>query len=452
MNHRFDDSGTFSTGEEMGKNTQPAAADDGGKISAGLRAKTLFVLSVLVFIFAVVMCLSLIKQSGELEPIPTIASDVHPIEYEVNVPPTQPITRGEDDTYQLELKAPVSAYDSPLINILLLGVEGDKNDTQILCSVNLSERSLSLLSIPRDTYIAGDYDSPKAKEVYASFAEDLRIDAVLESVRGMFGFAPDYYFVLDEATLSQMVTMAGGVSFHVPDSPDYHGLKSGLQTIDGKNAFELFRFKKSWEDVETDPARVQRNFLVTLFSRLLEDRSKISENCVKLTEVAKTDLTAGELAYIAYLLEEYDFNSAFSRALPGKAKEIGKETYYEIDPESAVDMLNEHFNPLKKELTVFTVNFRQEQGASGEGEFSDYGHSSSTTVAPSSDDNSDDNNGDPDNEDETDPTDDSTETENTEETESSEATEPPTEEEPTTEPTQAPEETQDTGSNETQTP
>lgn len=436
MRNQFDDSSQISQDDE--------GQDCGsGKISAGGRAIVLFALSVAVFIFSVAMCLYLIEQSRDIEPLPTEAVKINPLEYEVNVPPTQPITQVEDDPYGLELQKPESSYDSPIINILLLGVEQEINDTLILCSVNLAERSLAMLSVPRDTYVAGDYEVPKVKNIYSAYEPAKRIGAVQDAVRGMFGFAADYYFVLDQATLTQSLSLIQGLSFQVPETPDYHSLKSGNQTLDGKTAFELFRFKESWTDVETDPARVQRTFLLRLLDALLEDKTRISEICVKLSEIADTDLTVEELAYLGYLLADFDFEGAYNRALPGGEKEIEKETFYEVDPEKAVEMLNEHFNPLKKELTVYTVNFRQEQGASGDGQYSDYGFPSSTTeetTTESSDGETDpDGSDDPNGSESTGETDSTEATDPTEEPEPTEETDPPTE----TEETEAPAETGD---------
>ncbi len=412
MRNQFDDSSRSS--EERG-----------GFLTAGIRAKILFGLSVAVFIFSVAMCLYLIDRSGDVAPIPTDVTEVKPLSYEVNVPPTQPVTQGEDDPYQLELSKPESVYGSTIINILLLGVEKDLNDTLILCSVDLAERSVAMLSVPRDTYVAGDYPVPKAKNIYGSYDPNKRIEAIKDALRGMFGFAVDYYWILDEDSLTQALSLVDGFTFEIPQDPAYHSLKSGKQAMDGKRAFEIFRFKKDWTDVETDPARVQRTFLLQLIDSLLEDKGRIAEICVKLAEVTDTDLTVEELAYLGYLLAEFDFEDAYSRALPGGEKEIDKETYYEVDPEKAVEMLNEHFNPMQKELTVYTVNFRQEQGASGEGEFSDYGHSSSTTQAPEED--TTDAEQDPDSSDSTEGSEETEETQETEPPTETEATEPPAE-------------------------
>ena len=359
---------------------ETGSADRGGHI----RALALLGAASAIFLFALILCICLIVQSADVAQPPT--RPVGPLEYEVQMPvPTTPITtttdpEGGEETVTIELVAPVSGNDSNRINILLMGVEEEKNDTLIIAGVDTAARTVSFLSIPRDTYISGDYDLPKAKMVYSAFDEDRRIAAVKEAVKDMFGFWVDYYFVLDEVSLSTMVSFADGVEYDVPSNPNYHSLSSGQQTVTAEEAFELFRFKKSWTDVETDPPRVQRYFLQALFAELLEDEKSIAENCLALAEVAKTDLSAGQMAYLAYLLLEFDFENAFSRALPGGEVKIEGVSYYEVNAQKAVEMLNEHFNPLQKDLTVYNVHFRQEQGASGEGEYNGYAPYPTTTT------------------------------------------------------------------------
>jgi hypothetical protein len=200
----------------------------------------------------------------------------------------------------------------------------------------------------------------------------------MDAVKGMFGFAPDYYFLLDEATVEKAVELAGPIEFHVPDNALYHKLHSGMQKITKDNAFELFRFRDNWTDVETEPTKVQRDFLLKLFSAFLSDKNAIAQRVMTLSEVAQTDLSMEELAYLAYVLADFDFSTAQSRPLPGGENEIAKKLYFQVSPSKAVTLINEHHNPLKKDLTIYQVNFRQETKGSGEGEYSDYGNFTKT--------------------------------------------------------------------------
>ena len=362
--NRPEGSGRFSSGKQKGPGRTK------GLILLGL--------AFLVFLASVYISVGLIYRSASTQSAPTETEPVKPLDYLINEIPTQPITQDAADANPIDLRAPESQYDSPMINILLMGVEEEKNDTLILCSVHLAERTLSLLAIPRDTYVAGDYEVPKVNSIYANFQPQRRVEAVKEAVKGMFGFAPDYYLILDEALLACMVDCVGGLDFSIPSEPAYHSLKAGNHSFTSQDAFELFRYKESWDRAGYEPTKVQRDFLLKLFEALLADKSKISENCIAISQLAQTDLSLEELAYLAYLLADYSFEEAYSSPLLGTVKEIDGESYFEVDPEKAVKLLNEHHNPLKKELSVFNVNFRQEQTDSGEGEYSDYGNFTKT--------------------------------------------------------------------------
>ena len=357
--NRPEGSGRFSSGKQKGPGRTK------GLILLGL--------AFLVFLASMYISIGLIYRSASTEPVPTETEPVKPLDYLINEIPTQPITQDADDANPIDLRAPESKYDSPMINILLMGVEEEKNDTLILCSVHLAERTLSLLAIPRDTYVAGDYEVPKVNSIYANFQPQRRVEAVMEAVKGMFGFAPDYYLILDEALLACMVDCVGGLDFSIPSEPAYHSLKAGTHSFTSRDAFELFRYKESWDKAGYEPTKVQRDFLLKLFEALLADKSSISKNCIAISQLAQTDLNLEELAYLAYLLADYSFEEAYSSPLLGTVKEIDGQTVFEVNPEEAVKVLNEYHNPLKKELSVYNVNFRQEQTDSGEGEYSDYG-------------------------------------------------------------------------------
>ncbi len=369
--------------------TQETLAEGEGRFSSGKRkepgktkALLLLILSVLSFVAAVSISGILIYRSGEGGASPVTEPTVgKPLNYLVNEIPTQPITQGAEDENPIDLQAPKSQYASPVVNILLMGVEEDRNDTLILCSIHLAERSMNLLAIPRDTYVAGDYDVPKISSVYSAFQPEKRVEAVMDAVKGMFGFAPDYYLILDETFLGTMVELSGGVEFDIPQEPAYHSLKEGEYSFTKEDAFALFRFQEDWEEIGAEPTKVQRDFLLKLFTAFLEDESKISANCIALAQVAQTDMTMEELAYLAFLMADYNFEDVNSSSLPGEENKIDKELYYQVDPEKAVEILNEYHNPLKKELSVFNVNFRQEQKDSGEGKYSQYGYTTKTEAS-----------------------------------------------------------------------
>lgn len=365
----------------MQEKEQPS---DEHRLSSKTRALILCISSICVFAATLVMVLLLINNSKE--PI-TIGQPQQPkeLQYVVNVNPPAKVDA------PVELVPPAGVNDSTTLNILLLAADaaGERMDTVILVNVDTVTREVGMLSIPRDTYISGNYDIPKLNEVYAAAKGGKRgIEALREKIKEMIGFWPDYYFIIDEDVLSLALDMVNGVDFEVPSKPAYCSLNSGKLPLSGKKAIELFRFDEDYDDVDPAPTRVQRDFLAALFDELLteQDDETIEKNAKSLIDVADTDLTENDLLYFRYLLQDVGFDPSVSEALEGEEITVKGESYFEVDPQKACDQLNNGFNPIaNKRLTVYQLNFRQKTGSSTDGHYSSFGFPTTkkeTTEAP----------------------------------------------------------------------
>ncbi|MBE6985071.1 MAG: hypothetical protein E7434_05580 [Ruminococcaceae bacterium] len=383
------------------------------RLSAKTRACTLLMLSVIVFLCAVVTCAALIAKSvGDNDGEKTLETHVEDIKYVANN--TNNTETPSNDTPDVKLTAPVSVYDSNILNILLVGTDSEtaQTDALIVVSVDMEKGQPSMLSIPRDTYISGDYSTPKINRVYAENGSR-GIEALKESVENMLGFRLDNYLVFDREALAEVLQRTGGIDFEIPEEPTYHDLLPGEQNLSGEKAFALFRYREDYTDVETEPYRVQRDFLAKILDTLLADQENNLENAELICQATDTDLEATELAYLTDLLKNARFAASFSRALPGGEITIRDEAYYQVDPAQACEILNGHFNPTGSDLTEYDVHFRQLQGDSGEGEMADFGFGGPHPTQNNSGTN-----------DETEATEETEETEPTEESESLDEQEP----------------------------
>ncbi len=348
------------------------------RLSAKTRACTWLAMSVVVFLFAVITCVLLIsKSAGDSTDKNNQQVHVEDIKYIANNTEDPNVTNpssGEENNAQ-KLTAPKSIYNSSIFNILVVGYDekSEQTDTMILVSVDMGRAQPAMLSIPRDTYIAGNYSVPKINRIYAENSSR-GIEALKESVENMFGFRLDKYLVFDAKSLGEILELTDGVSFDIPEAPMYHALSSGMQTFRDEEAFELFRYNDEYTDVETEPYRVQRDFLGKIFDAFLADQDKKFENAEAICNAVETDLVPSELAYLADLLKNARFAAAFSRALPGGEITVRNEPYYQVEPVEACEILNGHFNPTGSDLTEYDVQFRQQHGSTGEGELSDWGH------------------------------------------------------------------------------
>lgn len=333
------------------------------------RSVFLFAGALCVFLCAVAMCMVLITKSADLEPMPAI-KNTKPMEYVVD------IEEPEETGIPSEFVAPESATGSSLVNFLIVSVDDGESTMMVLASVDMNSARVSLLSIPRDTYIYGNYEVPKLRNVYAAAEESERgIQALKEKAREMVGFWPDYYLVLDEDSVNQIFDLIGDIPFDVPSSPSYTDLDSGEQHIDGHSAMKLFSCRSSYSTIETDSTAVQRELLIRMFVALFDQTDSFMENAELISEEMDTDLNASQLAYMAYFLQDVEPTAVYSEVLPGEIIEVEEDgrDYFQIDLEEAARILNEHFNPLDAELTIYDLNFRQLTGDPGEGEWDEYG-------------------------------------------------------------------------------
>ena len=363
---------------------KPQQEEAESRLQPRTRAIFLMLCAICLFVGAVAMCFMLINQSAEVNAMPL--EEPKAINYVVNVLP--PSTENVPE----QLEAPESQYGSNRLNFLLIGIDDatDLTNLLMLASVDLHTKDVALISIPRETYISGNFKYPAAFNVYKE-AEggEHGIKAVKEKVMEMIGFWPDYYFVLNTKSLNGLLDLTGNIDFDVPEVPAYCDLPAGRQSINGQKAVKLLNYRNDFYDITTEPARVQRSFLQTLLTVLLKDAEHIDENARAIAAFADTDLSSDDLAFLGHLLQGTDMKAIYSRALPGEVVQAGGASFYQVDPNEAVVMLNECFNPLEEDLTVYDLNFRQVAGDSGVGEYAAYGFGNgrNNTVGNDDDDN-----------------------------------------------------------------
>jgi LCP family protein required for cell wall assembly len=147
------------------------------------------------------------------------------------------------------------------INILCMGIDDNwtnsdevfthnaRTDTLFLLTLNLDDKTASMLSIPRDTYthIAGTDYSDKINSAYATGGPTRSIATVAE----MTGVQADHYLVLNIDATKKMVDALGGVDLTVEHPMHYDDnwghlhvdLQPGLQHLDGEQAVGFARYR-----------------------------------------------------------------------------------------------------------------------------------------------------------------------------------------------------------------
>lgn len=157
--------------------------------------------------------------------------------------------------------------DMDNISILLIGVDESKSrkkqygdavrsDALLVATLNKKEKSVKLLSIPRDSYvyIPGKDKYDKITHAHAYGGPKMTIETVQE----MLDIPIDYYVKVNFYAFIDVVNALDGIDVEVPyaisekDSEDHHNairLKPGMQTLTGEQALALARTRHKDTDV-----------------------------------------------------------------------------------------------------------------------------------------------------------------------------------------------------------
>lgn len=188
-------------------------------------------------------------------------------------------------------------YSGEAVNILIMGTDSRqgsndvddsastetvaRSDTTMVMHISADRKSISVVSIPRDTMVdmpactsaQGTSYSAGTRQFNSAFAEgagtgsDTKAIAAgaactLKTVESMTDVHIDEYVVVDFTGLQKMVNALGGVSVYVDeaiDDPNYTGLilKKGCYLFDGATALKYARVRHGVDD-GSDINRIKR--------------------------------------------------------------------------------------------------------------------------------------------------------------------------------------------------
>lgn len=248
-------------------------------------------------------------------------------------------------------------------NILISGLDDDNggSDTNILMRFDAGNKTIDLVSLPRDTLLHHEWRSNKLNYAYASGGTE-RLE---EEIENLLGVPVDFYVTVNLKGFIALVDQIGGVDFEIPVNMDYddpaqnlhiHYAK-GMKRLTGQQAMEVVRFRKNndgsgYPDADIGRIRTQQAFLKAVAKQLLS-----LKNIPALAEVfstyVKTDLSVGNLVWLGNEALGMGMDGVSFHTLPGDgAGYYRRESVYVLDPEATLALVNEALNPYTQPITM----------------------------------------------------------------------------------------------------
>lgn len=188
------------------------------------------------------------------------------------------------------------------------GEDNTRSDALVLATLNNKQKSIKLVSIPRDSYVYIPYVEHKDKITHAhAYGGTL---AAIETVEELFDIPIDYYVKMNFNAFIDVIDALGGVNVDVPydilelDENDKRtvDLKEGYQLLDGREALALARTRKLDSDIER--GKRQQEILKAIITKAATPTSltKYDDVIEAVGDNMKTDMTFREMkGLIGYL-------------------------------------------------------------------------------------------------------------------------------------------------------
>ncbi|MCJ8007964.1 LCP family protein [Lederbergia wuyishanensis] len=257
------------------------------------------------------------------------------------------------------------------VSILFIGIDdsekrsqGDhtRSDALLLATLNEKEKSVKLLSIPRDSYVYIDEVGYSTKINHAHAYGGPK--ATIETVEQLLDIPVDYYVRVDFEAFMEIIDALGGVDIDVPfafseqnskDKADAISLEPGLQTLNGEEALAFARTRKRDNDIER--GKRQQEIMKAIVKKAASGTSVVKYGQVidAIGANMKTDMTFDEIkSFIDYgvashLTIDTMTLEGFDSYIPNSS---GKNVYYWQLDENA---LAETKTTLKQHLDITTI-------------------------------------------------------------------------------------------------
>lgn len=248
------------------------------------------------------------------------------------------------------------------INFLIMGLEDVRTDTIIFASFCPDSKKVSLMNIPRDSYIhRKGYNSAEQRKINSIYGTH-GVNGLKKAVSYILDDIPiHHHIILDYEGVAKIVDEIGGVEVDVPINMKYKDptanpplnidIKQGRHILDGKTSLEFLRYRKGnnkkegYIDGDLGRIKAQQSFIQSFIG-------KVSNNIVTMVtkgfSCVRTDISLiKSLSYgrntIGMTKDDFELLT-----LPGKGefKKINKTvlSYFTYNKSEITNLLEKIYN------------------------------------------------------------------------------------------------------------
>lgn len=251
----------------------------------------------------------------------------------------------------------------------------ENTDVIMVISFDTVNSDLSVLQIPRDTFIEYNNSGRRINYLYSSLHSEAQnageknsvnvaLEKLSEIVEKNMCIEIDYHILIDLEGFASIVDAIGGVEMDVPydlnySDPDqglYINISKGHQVLDGNKAEQFVRFRSDF--VEGDIGRVDaQKIFISAFLRQLKESFSLKTipalvgsvfNCL-----VDTNISLADAVFFAKNVLSVELENASFVTLPGCSARANIDSgawYYIMSRTDTLKVINEYVNVYDKDI------------------------------------------------------------------------------------------------------
>lgn len=250
--------------------------------------------------------------------------------------------------------------------ILVSGLDNENggSDTNLLVALDAKNGFINVVSLPRDTLLNVSWSVKKLNNAYHHGG----ISRTMEEVSNLLGIPVQFHITVDLDAFVELVDQIGGVDFDIPLDMDYDDpyqdlhihLPAGPRHLNGEEALQVVRWRQNNDGsgyATADIGRIgtQQEFLKALAKQTLQlsNLDKIPAMAEIFKSNVETDLKLANLVWIGQQALSIGSEGIAFHTLPGDGAGYYKGgSYYTVEPEATLELINAYFNPYVQALTL----------------------------------------------------------------------------------------------------
>ncbi len=295
--------------------------------------------------------------------------DVTPVETGNSGDDKPPITHENDPADEYKVREGV-------YNILLVAHDKEAHlaDVTMLVNCDTVNNTISVMQIPRDTYIGLKLTTNKINEAFARYygsawsetggsMKEVCLEALQdyeELLEQNLCINIDYSLLMNLSGFRNIVDAIGGVPIEVPYEMEYDDpaqdlyihLPAGYRVLNGDEAEQFVRFRDKYVQADLGRVNAQKIFLTAMFRQVKSviknlDVPAMNALTSEVYSNVYTEMSVSNIAFFAKFLLKVDLAQVNMTTIPGNMA----GNHYVINREATLEIINQYFNIYTKEIS-----------------------------------------------------------------------------------------------------